>query len=156
MATPGQARLIVTFEDLPLQEAIRKLFGETGFVRSEALLISDRGREWILQKIIANLPHELVGAYRFEHILLSVNQYRKLNKAHLSKRLLILEHARKMQKAECFYRGKLATECSNEVDLDRVKPGKRGGEYAIENTVLSCSHHNRSRGSRQVDAFWNQ
>jgi hypothetical protein len=156
MAIPNQARLIVTFEDLPQQEAIFKLFGESDFVRSEALLISDRGREWILQKIIANLPHELVGAYRFEHILLSVNQFRKLNKAHLAKRRLILNHARKMQKAECFYKGKLSTECSNEVDLDRVKPGKRGGIYAIENTILSCSRHNRSRGSKEVEVFWNQ
>jgi hypothetical protein len=156
MTIPVQERLIITFDDLPLQEAIRKLFEESDFVRSEALLISDRGREWILQKIIANLPHGLVGAYRFEHILLSVNQFRKLNKEHLAKRLLILEHARKMQKAECFYKGKLITDCSYEVDLDRVKPGKRGGAYAIENTVLSCSRHNRSRGSKEVEAFWNQ
>jgi hypothetical protein len=74
MPSPDQARLLVTFADLPLQEAIRQLFVDPDFVRSEALLISDRGREWILQKIIANLPHDLVGTYRFEHILLSVSQ----------------------------------------------------------------------------------
>jgi len=156
MPSHDQARLLVTFADLPLQEAIRKLFLDPDFVRSEALLISDRGREWILQKIIANLPHDLVGAYRFEHILLSVNQFRKLNKEHLAKRLLILDHARKMQKAECFYRGKLTTDCSIEVDLDRVKPGARGGQYALGNTVLSCSRHNRSRGSKEVELFWKQ
>jgi hypothetical protein len=156
MAMLSQPRLMVTFDDLPLQEAIRKLFDDPDFVRSEALLISDQGREWILQKVIANLSHDLVGTYRFEHILLSVNQFRKLNKEHLAKRLLILEHARKMQKSECFYNGKVSTECSREVDLDRVKPGKRGGAYTVENTVLSCSRHNRSRGSKEVEAFWRQ
>ena len=127
MAMLSQPRLMVTFDDLPLQEAIRKLFDDPDFVRSEALLISDQGREWILQKVIANLSHDLVGTYRFEHILLSVNQFRKLNKEHLAKRLLILEHARNMQQADCFYKGKVRTECTGEVDLDRVKPGKRGG-----------------------------
>ena len=156
MAIPSQVRLIVTFDDLPLQEAIHKLFEDPDFVRSEALLISDQGREWILQKVIANLSHDMVGTYRFEHILLSVNQFRKLNKEHLAKRLMILEKARNMQRAECFYKGKLSTGCSSEIDLDRVKPGKRGGAYTIENTVLSCSRHNRSRGSKEVEAFWNQ
>jgi hypothetical protein len=156
MTIPTQAKLIVTFDDLPLQEAIRKLFEEPDFVRSEALLISDQGREWILQKIIANLPHEMVGAYRFEHILLSVNQFRKMGREHRAKRLLILQHFRNMRKAGCFYKGKMTTECTSEVDLDRIRPAKRGGVYTVENTVLSCSRHNRSRGCREAEAFWNQ
>ena len=45
-------KLILTFDDLPLQEAIRKLFEDPAFVRSETLLITDEGREWILQKVI--------------------------------------------------------------------------------------------------------
>jgi hypothetical protein len=31
-------KLILTFDDLPLQEAIKKLFEDPAFVRSEALL----------------------------------------------------------------------------------------------------------------------
>lgn len=149
-------KLILTFDDLPLQEAIRKLFEDAEFVRSESLLITDAGREWILQKVIASLPQGLIGHYRFEHILLSVNQFRKLNKDHVQKRLIILEHARNMRKAKCFYQGKVTTECSHEIDLDRVKPGKRGGEYTVENTVLSCSRHNRQRGCKEVVEYWNQ
>jgi hypothetical protein len=156
MAKRYYQKLTITFEDLPLQEAIRKLFEDPEFVRTESLLIEERGREWVLQKIIANLPLNWIGKYRFEHILLSVNQFRKLNQQHLKKRLIILEHARKMTVFECFYKGKVSTECSNEVDLDRVKPGKRGGEYTIENTVLSCSKHNRQRGCKEVVEYWKQ
>lgn len=156
MPPPRQSRQVITFDDLQLQQAIAELFNEQGFVKSELLLISDQGREWILQQVISKLPHEMVGEYRFEHILLSVNQFRKMDKVSRVKRLLIIQHARKMQKAECFYRGKLATNCSDEVDLDRIKPGKREGEYTIENTVLSCSHHNRSRGKKEVEQFWKQ
>ncbi|MBN2218057.1 MAG: hypothetical protein JW719_11850 [Pirellulales bacterium] len=156
MAKRSSKRLIITFDDLPLQEAIRKLFEDSEFVRTESLLIEEEGREWVLQKIIANLPRECIGKYRFERILLSVNQFRKLNREHLKKRLIILEHARKMTVSECFYRNKIGTECSSEVDLDRVKPGKRGGEYTVENTVLSCSKHNRQRGCKEVVEFWRQ
>lgn len=154
MQTPK--KLILAFDDLPLQEAIRKLFEEPEFVRSEALLITDGGREWILQKVISNLPKPLIGHFRFEHILLSVNQFRKLNKHHIQKRLIILEHARNMRNPRCFYEGKVSTPCSNEIDLDRVKPGKRGGKYTVDNTVLSCSKHNRQRGCKEVEEYWKQ
>ncbi|MEQ1904339.1 MAG: hypothetical protein ABL888_09160 [Pirellulaceae bacterium] len=148
--------LLLTFNDLPLQEAVKKLFDDPSFVRSESLLITDIGREWVLQKVIANLPKELIGHYRFEHILLSVNQFRKLNKEHIHKRLIVLAHARNMKLPHCFYQGKVSSQCSEDVDLDRVKPGKRGGEYTIDNTVLSCSRHNRQRGCTEVVSYWNQ
>lgn len=156
MAKAPRARLIITFDDLPLQEAVRKLFAQSDFVRTESLLIEQEGREWVLQQIIASLPRECIGRYSFERILLSVNQFRKLNQEHLKKRLIILEHARKMVVHECFYKGKVGSECSNEVDLDRVKPGGRGGEYTVDNTVLSCSKHNRQRGCKEVVKYWAQ
>lgn len=156
MRSPGTEKLKITFDDLPLLEAIRQLFDEPGHVRSEISLISDEGREWTLQKVISLLPHDMVGKYRFERILLLANQFRKLNKDHRAKRLLILDHFRNMKHAQCFYRGKLGTACSEEIDLDRIKPGKRKGEYTIENTVLSCSKHNRSRGCTEVEKFWQQ
>ena len=149
-------KLVLTFDDLPLQEAIKKLFEDPDFIRSESLLITDVGREWILQKVIGALPQNLIGHFRFEHILLSVNQFRKLNKDHVQKRLIILEHARNMKKPRCFYNGKVPTQCSNDIDLDRVKPGKRGGEYSVDNTVLSCSKHNRQRGCKEVVEYWKQ
>ncbi len=148
-------KLILTFDDLPLQEAIKKLFEDAEFVRSESLLITDVGREWVLQKVISSLPKDLIGHFRFEHILLSVNQFRKLNQDHIQKRLIILEHARNMRKPRCFYGGKVGTPCSEEIDLDRVKPGKRGGDYTVDNTVLSCSKHNRQRGCKEVLSIGN-
>jgi len=79
-----------------------------------------------------------------------------MGKESLAKRRIIIGHARKLQQIECFYQGKLTTQCSREVDLDRIKPGKRDGQYTIENTVLSCSRHNRSRGGKEVEQFWKQ
>lgn len=146
----------LTFSDLPLQQAIRLLFNDPGFTRSERLLIEDAGREWILQKVISFLPTEMVGRYRFEHILLSVNQFRKMDRTHREKRLIILEHAENLKEARCFYEGKVSTDCVETVDLDRVRPGSRGGEYTVENTVLSCSRHNRQRGCKEVVEYWKQ
>lgn len=40
----SRKKLIVTFDDLPLQEAIRKLFDDPEFVRTESLLIEEEGR----------------------------------------------------------------------------------------------------------------
>ena len=156
MSNQFAEKIKITFDDLPLLEAIRQLFDDPVHVRSEATLISDAGREWTLQKVISLLPHEMVGKYRFERILLLVNQFRKLNKEHRFKRLLILQHANNMTTAQCFYSGKVSTLCSEEIDLDRIKPGKRGGEYSMKNTVLSCSKHNRSRGCTEVEKFWRQ
>ena len=76
MAKRFRQKLFITFEDLPLLEAVRKLFDDPEFVRTESLLIEEQGREWVLQKIIANLPVDCLGKYRFEKILLSVNQFR--------------------------------------------------------------------------------
>lgn len=146
----------ITFDDLPLLEAIRQLFDDPTYVRSELALITDSGREEILQRVISLLDHSLVGKYRFEHILLCVNQFRKLGKKSREKRLIVLDHAKKMKEPHCFYQGKVATPCSDEIDLDRVKPGKREGEYTLENTVLSCSKHNRSKGCKAVEEFWKQ
>lgn len=149
-------KLVLTFDDLPLQEAVKKLFDDPDFIRSESLLITDVGREWILQKVIGALPQDLIGHFRFEHILLSVNQFRKLGRDAVQKRMIILEHARNLRKPGCFYRGKVPTPCTNQIDLDRVKPGKRGGEYSVDNTVLSCSKHNRQRGCKEVVEYWKQ
>lgn len=153
---PKTKQLVLTFADLPLQEAIKNLFDDPDFIRTESLLITDVGREWVLQKVIADLPKALIGFFRFEHILLSVNQFRKLSKDHVQKRLIILSLARNMKTPVCFYAGRDSVLCSNEVDLDRVRPGKRGGLYSVENTVLSCSRHNRKRGARQVSGFLDQ
>lgn len=156
MRKAARTKLVVTFDDLPLHESVRQLFDDPEFVRTESLLIEDAGREWVIQKVISYLPRDHIGHYRFERILLAVNQFRKLNQEHRKKRLIILEHTRKMTRAECFYKGKVGTECSNEVDLDRVMPGKRGGEYTLRNTVLACSRHNRQRGCKEVAEYWKQ
>lgn len=149
-------RKTLRFDELPLQESIRKLFEHPDFIRSESLLIAQESREWVLQQVIANLPHECIGKYSFERILLSVNDFRKLPKEQREKRLIILEHAKNLVLPECFYKGKVSGDCSQEVELDRIRPGKRGGKYSVENTVLSCSNHNRARGCKGVTQYWEQ
>lgn len=43
-----------------------------------------------------------------------------------------------------------------DVRVHRVKLGKRGGDYSVGNTAVSCSTHNRQRGCKEVVEYWNQ
>lgn len=55
--------------------------------------------------------------------------------------------------ARCFFDGRGKGECSNELDLDRIIPGARGGEYSLENCHIVCSRHNRERGDRAIEEY---
>ncbi len=54
---------------------------------------------------------------------------------------------------ECWYRYRVSTPCSGDVDLDRLRPGSRGGVYCLSNCVIACSFHNRSRGDKPIEDF---
>jgi len=71
------------------------------------------------------------------------------------KAALVVEVAR-LHGPVCFYAGRGLGECSDEIDLDRLIPGSRGGEYTIENCILSCSRHNRMRGDASLEDIISQ
>jgi len=53
----------------------------------------------------------------------------------------------------CFYAGRGIGECSEDIDLDRIRAG---GDYTMANCVLSCSYHNRSRSNKDIADYCNQ
>lgn len=50
----------------------------------------------------------------------------------------------------CFYAGRGLGECSEDVDLDRIRAG---AEYSIANCIITCSKHNRSRNNKSLEDF---
>jgi len=57
--------------------------------------------------------------------------------------------------ARCFYAGRGLGDCSEDVQLDRIKPETRGGKYTIGNCVLACGCHNKMRGDKDLEDFLN-
>lgn len=53
----------------------------------------------------------------------------------------------------CFYENRGLGECSEDIHLDRLIPGSRGGAYCLENCVLACGYHNTSRGDMSIENF---
>jgi hypothetical protein len=85
--------------------------------------------------------------YPMERVVEVWRELRKVPKARL-KCEVSLKHG-----SQCFYAHRGVGACSDEVDLDRILPEVRGGEYTVENCVIACSAHNRSRGSTPIEAF---
>lgn len=73
----------------------------------------------------------------------------------MKKHEIIVQHVRQGH-CRCFYEGKVPDECSDEVELDRIKPGSAGGEYTFANTVLACRNHNNLRRNTPFDDFLNR
>jgi hypothetical protein len=67
---------------------------------------------------------------------------------------LIVEVARSFGNS-CFMRGRVATSngCAEELHLDRIIPGSKGGRYVLENCMLTCTTHNVSRGDRSIEEY---
>lgn len=53
----------------------------------------------------------------------------------------------------CFYANRGLGDCSDEVELDRILPGSRGGRYTLENCIIACSFHNQSRSDTSIETF---
>jgi len=71
------------------------------------------------------------------------------------KRLELIVEVARLRGRVCFYACCNKGECSDELDLDRIKTGSRGGEYTVQNCIISCSRHNRMRGDTPFEEFIN-
>ena len=47
----------------------------------------------------------------------------------------------------------LGSPCSEELHLDRIIPGSKGGRYVVENCMLTCTKHNISRGDKSIEDY---
>ncbi len=53
----------------------------------------------------------------------------------------------------CFYSNRGRGDCSEDIDLERLIPETQGGQYTIENCIISCSFHNRARGDQSIEQY---
>ncbi len=77
--------------------------------------------------------------------------FRKSSNVNGKKKLALLVEVARLHGRECFYANRGLGECSDEIDLERLIPETRGGQYTVENCVLSCSRHNRMRGDKSLE-----
>lgn len=81
--------------------------------------------------------------------------FRKCPKAEGSdiKKLDLLLQVARLHGRQCFYANRGLGLCSEEVHLDRLVPGARGGVYSIENCVISCGFHNSSKNDKSLEEY---
>jgi|GEM_PF-1763506 hypothetical protein len=77
--------------------------------------------------------------------------FRKSSNVNGKKKLALLVEVARLHGRKCFYANRGLGECSDEIDLERLIPETRGGQYTVENCVLSCSRHNRMRGDKSLE-----
>ena len=124
--------------------------------------LSDDGSFWLLvnDEYAAELCSvaKSVGFYRRAWIKwfegFGVNCTNNFNRTtrHISKLQLIVEVA-KRRGTQCFYAP--LGGCSADVEIDRIRPGSKGGKYTIANCVLACRAHNNARRDRSIEEFLN-
>lgn len=103
------------------------------------------------------IAEELVNEPIKEHLQAWI-RYRKSGKAGSDgeRKYDIIAQLYENGSRMCFYYGRGLGHCSEDVDLDRIKPETQGGVYSLANCVLTCSHHNRQRGDRDFAKYINQ
>lgn len=135
--------------DIPLNVAIYK-------VRQE---IIKRGKKpsaehWTFEEQSRDFIKKRVGEIDPQLAEVSVDKmigvYLQIRKS--KKRRLLIEVA-ELYGWTCFYLHSSNTICNEEVSLERLKPGKRGGEYEKGNVRVACMHHNRERATKQLEDF---
>lgn len=65
----------------------------------------------------------------------------------------LLAQVAKVHGSKCAYTNRGMGDCSDDVDLDRIVPGSRGGQYTVENCQIACSRHNRERGDAAIEEY---
>ncbi len=141
------------FVDIPLYLAVYRVYNRTYKAAAEKWISSHAKTTYklVLQQIVDD------EAWSDEGIPWSMNRvvdvWRQLRK---QKRLRLTCQVVKIHGAQCFYARRGVGDCSSEVDLDRIIPGNRGGRYTLNNCVIACSFHNRSRGDQSIEEYLEQ
>src|SRR5262249_8800994 len=140
----------MTFSDLPFYQAIFRVFGRVDNPGSEDWT---RRRASEIYKLVL---HEIVDMEAWNQDGIPYSRDRVLdvwldirkNPKNPLKCEVSLTHG-----AQCFYANRGLGPCSAEVDLDRIVPESRHGEYTLANCVIACSQHNRVRGDKSIEDF---
>lgn len=148
----------MTFDEIPLYEAVHDSYRLLEQPRSDVWLREEERRESLYRTILMGLPRVDVPRFTFEQVLEAWGLYGKsqtVNERQQKKLELVILTARAHGR-RCFYAARGLGECTAEVTLDRLRPGSRGGLYVLENCVLACSFHNQSRGDRAMEDYLGQ
>jgi len=140
----------MTFDELPLMEAIydvrREMEAENECPGSDTWTSDETKRIELTQRILTrfslNVDQQMIDAWI---------KFRKSSDADGKKKAEWIVEVARAHGNRCFYADRGLGECSNDVDLDRIIPGSRGGKYSVENCVISCGKHNRSRGDASIE-----
>ncbi len=140
----------MTFDELPLYQAVHRVYTSVEKPGSDDWISNSAKTAYrlVLMQIVESGSWTEQGIpYSMERVVEVWRDLRKVPKTRL-KCEVSLTHG-----STCFYANRGAGPCSNEVDLDRILPETRGGQYTVENCIIVCSTHNRSRGDRTIEDF---
>jgi hypothetical protein len=140
----------MTFAELSLYQAVYRVFGRLEKPGSE---------DWNLQRnkeLYKLVLFELVDMggyteqgipYSLERVVEVWRDIRKNLKNRLKCEVSLIHGGR------CFYAHRGVGDCAEEVELDRIVPETRGGQYTVENCVIACTRHNAARGNRSIEDY---
>lgn len=140
----------MTFDDLPLYQAVHKVYQAVEQPGSDDWISHNAKRAYslVLTEIVNSGGWTEQGIpWSMERVVEVWRDLRKAPKARLKCEVSLTHGSR------CFYANRNAGPCSAEVDLDRIIPESRGGQYTLENCIIVCSAHNRARGDRLIEDF---
>ena len=137
--------------DIPLWLAIHKVFpefeAEGKFPRADKWQREGPARLEVCSRVLAAMAHTVSWQ---EQILKKWASYKRDGEKSptpiLCERLLV-------DGSVCFWYGRGKGECSDELDMAHVISDSKGGDKNFANSIIECSHHNRSRGTKTIEEY---
>lgn len=134
----------MTFEELRLLTAIRKLGGTWGDMPTDAMR-----REFAIQ--VASQHAMMTGDVRFpwsidDVIRLSLNLRKQVDTR--TKADIAIQHG-----CRCFWDGRGKGPCTDEAEAGHLVPRSRGGELTVANAVIECRGHNNQRSDMTIEEY---
>jgi hypothetical protein len=149
-STEHYRRCFMTFAELSLYQAVYRVFGRVESPGSEDWT---RRRASEIYKLVL---HEIVDGeawtdegvpYSRDRVIDVWLAIRKNPKNHLKCQVSLTHGSR------CFYADHRLGPCNEEVEVARIVPASRGGQYTLDNCVIACAFHNGARGDRTIEDF---
>jgi len=109
---------------------------------SDSWIVDPERRSEMLSMIQGFLRHD-------ESLLGNYVRYRKSG----DKKLRLIAQVAILRGTTCFFENRGLGDCSEEIELDRILPGSRGGEYTVENCQIACRKHNQERGDKSIEQY---
>jgi hypothetical protein len=140
----------MTFDDFPLYLAVFKVYATAERPGSDDWIgrHATRAYKLVLGQLVDDEAWTECGLpYSLDRV---VDVWRQLRKQPKLRRTC--EVAMVFGRS-CFYANRGLGNCSPDVDLDRILPGSRDGQYEFRNCIIACSRHNRSRGDMSIEQY---